>query len=238
MGSLARNFDFNKIYASFLSEEIGLMSANAGPSPIILCCLLVVSLSAVAQQSQPQPKKIFTPEQQEYQQELKEFFAKRESLQAEAKRPFDAEMLRENAGACHKAEGTYAFDECDCQDAKSTYDFNVCYGKETSITSQNLKDYEEAISKLLALKYPDFPGLPAINAPGPVGSDLTAEQNVSEFDKVKQAWHSYMDAACTAALHRYGGGTGSPSFEMECRLRLMRDHMRELNFIYSLMLHK
>jgi hypothetical protein len=47
---------------------------------------------------------------------------------SQAKQVFDTEMSRENAG--------------DCPDAKTDYDFNVCYGKQLTITDQNLKSYE------------------------------------------------------------------------------------------------
>jgi hypothetical protein len=33
------------------------------------------------------------------------------------------------------------------------------------------------------------------------------------------------------------GGTGGPSFQLECMLNLARDHMRELNMIYGEELH-
>ena len=126
----------------------------------------------------------------------------------------------------------------DCLNAGSQHDFNICFGKETAVTSQNVKVYEASVRSLLALKYPEFPGQPATNTPGPAGPSLPAEQQATEFDKLTADWQAYLNTACGAAFHQFGGGTGGPSFEMECRLHLMRDHMRELDFIYDLRLHK
>jgi len=39
--------------------------------------------------------------------------------------------------------------------------------------------------------------------------------------------------ACSATHHQFDGGSGGPSFEMQCRLMLARDHMRELKMIYG-----
>jgi hypothetical protein len=35
----------------------------------------------------------------------------------------------------------------------------------------------------------------------------------------------------------FDGGTGGPSFDLECRLKLTRNHMRELDLIYGEDLH-
>jgi uncharacterized protein YecT (DUF1311 family) len=50
---------------------------------------------------------------------------------------------------------------------------------------------------------------------------------------VEQSWWQYREVACAAAFHQFDGGTGGPSFQLECKLKLARDHMRELSLIYG-----
>ena len=200
------------------------MSANLRLLFGFLYCLLLLSFPGFAQQTDARPKKILTPEQLEFQQHVKQYEATREDLQAQANRAFDSEIAREKAG--------------DCPSAKSTYEFNVCYGKETGTSNQNLTDFEEGIRNLLALEYPDFPAKSATRMPGSTSPQTASDQEPAEFDHHEQAWHSYLDAACTAAHHQFGGGTGGPSFEMECRIHLIRSHMHDLDFIYFMRLHK
>ena len=174
------------------------------------------------QQTPPKPQKVLTPEQKTYQQQWKEYTAKRQSLQAQAMGVFNAEMAREKAG--------------DCPDANTTYDFNICYGKQTATTEQNLMSYEGIIRELMA-SGPRMPGEPTTEMHGPGGPSLTPEQFAEEFDRVEQDWRQYSKTASTAAFHQFDGGTGGPSFEMECELRLTRGHMRELDMIYGSDLH-
>jgi uncharacterized protein YecT (DUF1311 family) len=175
------------------------------------------------QQDTAKPKKVLTPEQIAYQREWKVYMVKRQSLQAGAKQIFDSEMAREKAG--------------DCPGANSTYDFNVCYGKESATTEQNLQSYEGIIEGLLGPQ-PQMPGQIDTNMPGPAGPSFTPKQHSDEFDHVEQSWREYRKAACTAAFHQFDGGTGGPSFEGECELKLTRDHMRELDMIYGGDLHR
>jgi len=173
-------------------------------------------------QSPAKPKKVLTPEQKVYQQQWKEYMVKHQSLQAQAKEVFDAEMAREKAG--------------DCPEAKTTYDFNICYGKQAAITEENLKSFEGIIRELMAPQ-PQMPGQPVNEMHGPAGPSPTPEQVTEEFDRVEQDWRQYRETARTAAFHQFDGGTGGPSFQMECELRLTRGHMRELDMIYGSDLH-
>ena len=189
--------------------------------------IMILLPLSFGQQSEPQtgtarPKKVLTPEQKVYQQQWKEYMAKRQSLQAQAKQVFESEMLREKAG--------------DCPDANSTYEFNICYGNQVTITDQNLKSYEGIIQDLMA-PMPQMPGKSADNMPGPAGPSFTPEQILEEFDHVEEVWRQYRETACTAAYHQFNGGTGGPSFQMECQLSLARDHMRELDRVYGHDLH-
>jgi uncharacterized protein YecT (DUF1311 family) len=151
---------------------------------------------------------------------MRDMNMKRNSLRAQAKQAFDAEMLTAKAG--------------DCPDAVTTYEMNTCYAEEASITDGNLKAYEGAIRDLLGLGNGNSAVPPP--RPGPSGPELTPEEHVAEFDRVEQSWHTYLDTAAAAAVHQFGGGTGGPSFGMECHLRLVRSHMKELNRIYGLLL--
>ena len=185
----------------------------------VLCSLVITGLALATQQSDTKPKKVLTPEQQAYQEELKRIPAEQERLRAAAKQAFDAEMAREKAG--------------DCTAAQTTYDFNMCYSKQNAITEENYKAYTGAVRALLGLEHPLAPGekegpLP----PGPAGPQLTPEEDVAEFDETESLWAAYKEAECTVAFHQFGGGTGGPSAGMECRLRLTRSHMRDLDSVY------
>jgi uncharacterized protein YecT (DUF1311 family) len=170
------------------------------------------------QQSPARPKKVLTPEQKVYQQQGKEYMVRRQGLQAQAREVFDAEMAREKAG--------------DCPEAKTTYDFNICYGKQAAMTEENLKSFEGIIRELMAPQ-PQMPGQPVNEMHGPAGPSPTPEQVTEEFDRVEQDWSKYRQTACAAAFHQFDGGTGGPSFQMECELKLTRGHMRELDMIYG-----
>jgi uncharacterized protein YecT (DUF1311 family) len=128
-------------------------------------------------------------------------------LQAEGKQIFAAEMAREQAG--------------DCKDAQTTADFNTCFDQQLGITGQNLKRFEDVIRKL---QMEDTSG-------------STPKYFAEEFDRVEQSWRQYRDTACKAAFDQFEGGTGGPSFELQCRLKLTRNHMRELDFVYGEDLH-
>jgi uncharacterized protein YecT (DUF1311 family) len=135
-------------------------------------------------------------------------------LKVQGKQIFDAEMAREKAG--------------DCPASQTTSDFNDCFGKQLTRADESLRSYEASIQSLMA---------PPPGPPDPSDPELpqprTPEQDRAEFDQVEQSWKQYRDLACTAALHQFDGGSGGPSFEMECRLKLTRNHMRELAMIYG-----
>lgn len=159
--------------------------------------------------------------QQDRRQEYKNFEAKRERLRSQAKQAFDEEMAREKAG--------------DCPNANNTYEFNICFGAAAAAADQSLKKYEDGLWNLLGLENPSLAGLPA--TPGPAGPALTPAEEAQEFLHVEEVWRPYLNAACTAAFHRFGGGTGGPSAELECHLRMVRTHMKQLNTIYNMMLY-
>lgn len=193
--------------------------------------IMILFPLSFGQQSQPQPeiakpKKALTPEQIARQQQARESMARRENLQGHAKQIFDAEMAREKAG--------------DCPDAKTTYDFNICFSDEADATDKNLTAFEGIIRKLI-LPEPQLPAQADTEPVQPVmgigGPALTPEQHAAEFDQVEQSWRKYRETACTAAFHQFDGGTGGPSFEGQCELKLVRDHMRELDLVYGSDLH-
>jgi len=189
-------------------------------SILIISALLSLFLPVLGQQDPARPKKVINPEQQALQQQMRETDAERQRFRSYAKQAFDSEMAREKVG--------------DCPDAKTTYEFNVCYGKEVAATDQNIENYEDGIRHLLGMRDSSPSGQPL--PPGPAGPQLSAEQQLAEFERVEQLWHSYLDAASTAAFHQFGGGTGGPSFEMETHLRVVRSHMRELDSVYGSLL--
>jgi hypothetical protein len=161
----------------------------------IFCGSFVLLPLAFGQESTVRPKKVFTPEQKAYQQQMKEYLAKLQSLEAQAKQVFDAEMAREKAG--------------DCPDADGTLGLKDCLSKETAITDQNLKSYEELIRGQI-IPEPKVPGAPAASPWGPIGPNLSDEELLAEFDRMEQSWRIYRDAACTATLHRFRGAELGP----------------------------
>lgn len=173
---------------------------------------------STGQQSPARPAKILTPDKKALQQQDMEYREKRKSLQVQAKQIFDAEMAREKAG--------------DCPDAQTTSDFNICFGNLVTSADQNLKSFEGIIRELNAPP-PRMPGQPEADTPGIAGISLTPEHLLAEFDRVEQSWRQYRETACTAAFHQFDGGTGGPSFELQCELTLARHHMRELEMIYG-----
>jgi uncharacterized protein YecT (DUF1311 family) len=185
---------------------------------VILCASFVLPPLLLGQQGPAIAKKDSTPEQETQRQ----YEAKHHALQAQAKQVFDTEMAREKA--------------VDCPDAKSDYDFNACFGKQLTITDQNLKSYEGFIRELMAPP-PQMPGQPAVEtnppANGIAGPVLSPADFAHEFESVEQSWGQYREVACAAAFHQFEGGTGGPSFQLECKLKLARDHMRELSLIYG-----
>lgn len=188
----------------------------------VLCSLLITSFALATQQSGTRPKKLLTPAQKAYQEELQRVRAERDRLRAAAKQAFDAEMAREKAG--------------DCPAAHTTYDFNMCYSSQNTITEENYKAYTGTVRALLGLKNPLAPGVKeGPLPPGPAGPELTPEEDVTEFDKTESLWSAYKEAECTVAFHQFGGGTGGPSAGMECKLRLTRNHMRDLDSVYLLL---
>jgi hypothetical protein len=184
-------------------------------------CFLGAVALGWTQEAAPKPKKVLTPEQQQMQQQYRATTQQMMVLRTQAKQAFDGEMEREKAG--------------DCPEAHTTYDFNMCYEKVLKETGTNLKAYEIAVRSILGLQFPSMTGQQATT--GIAGPVLTPEQQVAEFDKMEKTWRTYQDIACSAAFHTFGGGTGGPSAEAECELRLMRGHMRELDGIYYMRLH-
>lgn len=192
---------------------------------IVLCGLLFFAVSGSGQSDTQQTpplkkKKTLTPEQQEFQRKLREYMAKRPDLQRRAKQFLDSEAGREKTA--------------ECPDAKSMYEINICFGNEAELTDQNLKGYRAIIGELIS-SVPDMPGPPTI---GPTGAALTPTESAAEFGRVEEAWQQYRNVACKAARDQMGGGTAAPSSEMSCLIELDRSHMRELDSIYWIELHK
>jgi hypothetical protein len=187
---------------------------------LILGCVLGVLSPAFGQQSPAAPTKVLTPGQQGLQQPVKQAGAERGGLRNEAQEAFDAEMARGKAG--------------DCPDAHNNHEFIMCYQKALAAADRHLKTYAEMIRDMLSRRGADPTGQPA---PPGLSGQLTSGQLVAEFDHLEQVWRPYLEAACTAAFHQFGAGTGAPAASMECSLRLMRGHMRDLDNVYYMLLH-
>lgn len=187
---------------------------------LILCCVLGLPSSVFGQQAPSGPTKAPALEE-EAPRELSKDFVARVSLLIRAREAFHAEMAQEKAG--------------DCLDAHNNDEFTLCYQKALVATDQNLTTYVGAIHDVLGLKKPDLTGYPA--QPGPADPQLTPEQLASEFDRLEQAWRPYLDAACTAEFHQFGGRASGPPAALQCKVRLTRGHMRDLDGVYYGLLH-
>jgi uncharacterized protein YecT (DUF1311 family) len=183
-------------------------------------CLLIFCLafagSVNGQQNALTPKQSLSPRQH-----IEQYLNERHRLQQQAKAAFDAEMARANRAGreCANVDTTRAAEEC--------------LSKESDATEANYQSFVQALRALLSQSPPDRDETPAV---GPEGPELTPAQSAAEFDKVQQLWTTYRDALCTAAFHQGGGGTISPVLDIECRRDAIRNHMRDLDRAYGLLL--
>lgn len=172
-------------------------------------------------QNTPRPKKVLTPEQQEFQRKVSSYMVQRKALQEQAAKAFDAETAREKAG--------------DCKSASTTLDIETCLGKETEITETNYSAFTGTIRELLSLSYPEFPQ-PAASVP--TEAPPNAENLVKEFDALQTAWQQYRKIGTNAAYNQFKGGTFAPVSSATTSQKLLRSHMRELSSIYEGPLHR
>lgn len=184
-----------------------------------LCCLLMSPLALLAQEpaaetAAPKSGKVITPEQQAYQQQIKDFQEARHKLQAQAKQAFDAEVALDQADEAKTGE---------CKDANTTLDWNKCLGRVAKVTEANYAAFASALRALFALKAPAIPAETVI-AP---------DDRTGEFDKTEAAWQQYRDLARKAAYDQFKGGSMASSFALEVYVYAMRSHLRELDLIYG-----
>jgi uncharacterized protein YecT (DUF1311 family) len=148
--------------------------------------------------------------------ESQEYFSRLQEFKKLGRAAYSNEETREKTG--------------DCLEARTTYDINVCLGKEVGTTATNYKIYTDALRSVEGLAGPGVS-----ESAGPTGKPLSAGERLSEFDRAESAWHAYYEAQCSAAYDAYKGGTIAPSIDLTCRLRLMRDRMHELKNIFDFM---
>ena len=141
----------------------------------------------------------------------------RSDFRKQAVEVFDREMAREKAG--------------DCPDARTTYEDNICLGKDIETAKANYKAYVGALRSLLGPKLPS-----GSDATGPTGKPLTVEEQVKEFDEAEALWQKYLTAHSSFAFDVWRGGTIAPSMSTRCELQALRDRMRELDRVFDLML--
>jgi len=190
----------------------------------MLGAVLLAALSIPGQlagQDTIRPKKVLTPQQEEFQAKFKSYMVQRKALQKRAAQAFDAETVRARAG--------------DCKNARNTRDIETCLEKESNITEKNYSEFAGAIRELLSLTPPESTQ-PATS--GPTGMPPSAEERTREFDGLQTAWQQYLKSGTTAAYNQYKGGTHAPVFSVEAQQKLVRSHMRELSFIYDGLLRR
>jgi uncharacterized protein YecT (DUF1311 family) len=188
---------------------------------LTLCASLVTAGVCSRQQdegkrSSPEQAKVSIPKQGDYQEQ------RRQRLQAQAKQIFDAEAERERSG--------------DCTSSSTTAEFDNCFVQRLEQTGTNLGKFD-GIIRQLQLGSPQIFGSASETTAGSAGPELMPAQYAAEFDGLEKAWQQFRELACKAAFHQFNGGTGAPSFQIQCELKLARDHMRELDLIYGSDLH-
>jgi uncharacterized protein YecT (DUF1311 family) len=196
----------------------------AGVLGVTLCASLVTGgicspRQDGAKRSSPDQANASKPTQPDDQQEW------RQALKAQAKQIFDAEAERERS--------------LDCSSSNTTAEFNHSFSQRLEETPANLKNFEGVLRQLQSGP-PQMSGSAAqttAGPAGPAGPELTPAQHAAEFDRLEKPWQQYRELACTAAFHQFDRGTGAPSFQMQCELKLTRDHLRELDLIYGSELH-
>jgi uncharacterized protein YecT (DUF1311 family) len=138
------------------------------------------------------------------------YFARRVELREKAKTVLAREMAREKNG--------------DCLEVVSTADTNICLTKEIETTTANYKEYIADLHALFGLegrwKETD-------------SRAQTSEEAALQFDEVEKAWQAYQTARCSAVHDNFRPGTIAPQMAADCRQRLTRNHMRELDEIYD-----
>ena len=195
---------------------------------ILFCRMLAALLlsamiipGALTGQNTTRPKKVLTPEQQEFQQKVARYMIQRKTLQEQAAKAFDAETAREKAG--------------DCKNASTTRDIETCLGKETEITETNYSAFTGAIRELLSLSYPEFS---RPDESEPTEAPPNAEDLVKEFDALQTAWQQYRKIGINATYNQYKGGRLASVLSATMSQELVRSHMRELSSIYDGPLHR
>ena len=108
----------------------------------------------------------------------------------------------------------------------------ICLEKASKVTDANYATFTGAIREILALVDPDSP------ESGPTGMPPMADESVQEFDALQSTWEQYRKIATDAAYDEYKGGTYAPVFDEEVDQKLIRAHMRELDYIYDGALHR
>jgi len=188
----------------------------------LLGCTLVAGLQLAVGQSNnhPMPQEAgsapkSTTDKPALTKDQQDFFAQLDIFK-QGRRAFSDEIAREKAG--------------DCPHAVSTYEVNMCLGKEMETTTANYSAYVRAVRSAQGLK-----SLGSDAASGPSGKPLSEEELVRDFDEVEIAWQAFHKAQCSAAYDAYKSGTIAPTMSLTYHLELMRNHMRELEDIYQFM---
>ena len=192
----------------------------------ILCLALALVPACATAQTQTQqdrPRKILTPEQIAYQQQMKTFYAEMDRLRTAAKSAYTSEIAREKAG--------------ECPNAITTVDINQCLSHEDEVTEANYKAFTSVLRAMLALPVPTMPGASGMPAIGPSGPEATPATNAAAFDAAESAWHTYAAAECGAIDTLWRGGTIVNSMVGQCNQRLARTRLHELDTAYDMLLH-
>jgi hypothetical protein len=186
---------------------------------IMLLCVGCLFLTSESQsQTAPRPKKVLTPEQQSYQDQL-------------AKWRKDYEALRVKATDALK-KATALSESSECRNAGTTYDITSCFFKQNEATAAEYASFTSSLRDMLALAAPEFPGEKRMA--GPSGFPLTAPELTDQFDQLESRWKAYRDIAAKATHDQWGGGSGGPPAELSARIQLLRSHMQELLMIYDM----
>lgn len=108
-----------------------------------------------------------------------------------------------------------------CEKALSSAEKTICATDEFQTTDKNYITYKRAITYLLRLRDPDDP-------------DVSNRPNRGEaFRRSERLWLQYREEQCRTVADGSYGGTIQPQILSSCKQDLTRNHLHELEGLYS-----
>ena len=105
--------------------------------------------------------------------------------------------------------------------AESSAEKRICAAVDFQTTHKNYTAYKKAIAALLKLRDPENP-------------DVSNQPNQAEtFERSERLWLRYREVQCRTVADAFYGGTIQPQILSSCKQDLTRNHLNELDDLYS-----